>query len=192
MGITTDKYFENLYSVIFSPKAFFEREDLTISIRLAVTTVILITVLSKIATSIFDGSITNMWFVPSLIWSIICAIILWFITGLFFEYTAKIFEKDGNLSKLLFYTSFAPVPYIFFAPLNLLKSVGTFGYFLGAYCEFFLYLWIIFLYVLALKTVYKITLARSFMLIFLPFLATFFAFNWMVGFFTKIWYIFSI
>ena len=192
MGITTDKYFENLYSVIFSPKAFFEREDLTISIRLAVTTVILITVLSKIATSIFDGSITNMWFVPSLIWSIICAIILWFITGLFFEYTAKIFEKDGNLSKLLFYTSFAPVPYIFFAPLNLLKSVGTFGYFLGAYCEFFLYLWIIFLYVLALKSVYKITLARSFMLIFLPFLATFFAFNWMVGFFTKIWYIFSI
>ena len=192
MGITADKYFENLYSVIFSPKAFFEREDLTISIRLAVTTVILITVLSKIATSIFDGSITNMWFVPSLIWSIICAIILWFITGLFFEYTAKIFEKDGNLSKLLFYTSFAPVPYIFFAPLNLLKSVGTFGYFLGAYCEFFLYLWIIFLYVLALKSVYKITLARSFMLIFLPFLATFFAFNWMVGFFTKIWYIFSI
>lgn len=192
MGITTDKYFENLYSVIFSPKAFFEREDLTISIRLAVTTVILITVLSKIATSIFDGSIANMWFVPSLIWSIICAIFLWFITGLFFEYTAKIFEKDGNLSKLLFYTSFAPVPYIFFAPLNLLKSVGTFGYFLGAYCEFFLYLWIIFLYVLALKSVYKITLARSFMLIFLPFLATFFAFNWMVGFFTKIWYIFSI
>ena len=62
MGITTDKYFENLYSVIFSPKAFFEREDLTISIRLAVTTVILITVLSKIATSIFDGSIANMWF----------------------------------------------------------------------------------------------------------------------------------
>ncbi len=192
MGITTDKYFENLYSVIFSPKAFFEREDLTISIRLAVTTVILITVLSKIATSIFDGSIANMWFVLSLIWSIICAIFLWFITGLFFEYTAKIFEKDGNLSKLLFYTSFAPVPYIFFAPLNLLKSVGTFGYFLGAYCEFFLYLWIIFLYVLALKSVYKITLARSFMLIFLPFLATFFAFNWMVGFFTKIWYIFSI
>ena len=192
MGITTDKYFENLYSVIFSPKAFFEREDLTISIRLAVTTVILITVLSKIATSIFDGSLANMWFVLSLIWSIICAIFLWFITGLFFEYTAKIFEKDGNLSKLLFYTSFAPVPYIFFAPLNLLKSVGTFGYFLGAYCEFFLYLWIIFLYVLALKSVYKITLARSFMLIFLPFLATFFAFNWMVGFFTKIWYIFSI
>ena len=192
MGITTDKYFENLYSVIFSPKAFFEREDLTISIRLAVTTVILITVLSKIATSIFDGSITNMWFVPSLIWSIICAIILWFITGLFFEYTAKIFEKDGNLSKLLFYTSFAPVPYIFFAPLNLLKSVGTFGYFLGAYCEFFLYLWIIFLYVLALKTVYKITLARSFMLIFLPFISTFFSLYWLGCFLFNIGYIFSI
>ena len=192
MGITLDKYFENIYSVIFSPKAFFEREDLTISTRLAVTTVTLVAAISKISISIFDGSITNPLFNLTLIYSIVTAIFLWFVTALFFEYTAKIFEKDGSLKKILFYTSFAPVPYIFFAPLNLLKSVGTFGYLFGAYAEFFLYLWIIFLYVLAIKSVYKITLARSFMLIFLPFIAGFFAINWMIGFFSKIWYIFSI
>lgn len=192
MGITLDKYFENIYSVIFSPKAFFEREDLTISTRLAVTTVTLVAAISKISISIFDGSITNPLFNLTLIYSIVSAIFLWFVTALFFEYTAKIFEKDGSLKKILFYTSFAPVPYIFFAPLNLLKSVGTFGYLFGAYAEFFLYLWIIFLYVLAIKSVYKITLARSFMLIFLPFIAGFFAINWMIGFFSKIWYIFSI
>ena len=192
MGITLDKYFENIYSVIFSPKAFFEREDLTISTRLAVTTVTLVAAISKISISIFDGSITNPLFNLTLIYSVVSAIFLWFVTALFFEYTAKIFEKDGSLKKILFYTSFAPVPYIFFAPLNLLKSVGTFGYLFGAYAEFFLYLWIIFLYVLAIKSVYKITLARSFMLIFLPFIAGFFAINWMIGFFSKIWYIFSI
>lgn len=192
MGITLDKYFENIYCVIFSPKAFFEREDLTISTRLAATTVMLVAVLSKISVSIFDGSITNPFFNLILICNIAYALFLWFITALFFEYTAKIFGKDGNLKKILFFTSFAPVPYIFFAPLNLLKSVGTSGYFLGSYSEFFLYLWIIFLYVLALKSVYKITLARSFMLIFLPFIAGFFAINWMIGFFSKIWYIFSI
>ena len=40
MGITVNDFFENIYSVIFSPKAFFEREDITISIRLALVTVI--------------------------------------------------------------------------------------------------------------------------------------------------------
>lgn len=192
MGITTDKYFENLYSVIFSPKAFFEREDLTVSIRLAVTTVVLIASIFRIASSIFDGSIYNPFFLISLFFTIISALLIWFLTGLFFEYVAKIFDKNAKLDKILFYTSFAPVPYIFFAPLNLLKSVGTFGYLLGAYSEFFLYLWIIFLYALALKSVYKISIARAFMLILLPFFASFFAIYWAICFYSKIGYIFSI
>ncbi len=192
MGITLDKYFENIYSVIFSPKAFFEREDETCSIRLAVTTIILITAITKITTSIFDGSITNQFFILSLIWTIICGIFFWFITALFFEYTAKIFSKEGNLSKVLYYTSFAPIPYIFFAPLSLIKEIGTFGYFIGTYTQFFLALWIIFLYALAISNSYKISIARSFMLIFLPFLASIFASYWTIGLFSKLWYIFSL
>ena len=192
MGITTDNFFENIYSVIFSPKAFFEREDLTISIRLAIATLVLITVISKLASGIFDGSISNAMFIFSIIWSIISTIFLWFITALFFEYIAKIFDKGGNLARILFYTSFAPIPYIFFAPLNLLKNIGGLGYILAANAEFLLYLWIIFLYVLAIKAVYKISLSRSFMLVFLPFIASFFALYWIICFFQKIWYIFSI
>ena len=192
MGITTDNFFENIYSVIFSPKAFFEREDLTISIRLAIATLVLITVISKIASGIFDGSITSVTFILSILWSIISTIFLWFITALFFEYVAKIFDKGGNLSRILFYTAFAPIPYIFFAPLNLLKNFDTFGYLLATNAEFLLYLWIIFLYILAIRAVYKISLSRSFMLVFLPFVASFFAIYWIICFCSKIWYIFSI
>ena len=192
MGITTDNFFENIYSVIFSPKAFFEREDMTISIRLAIATLVLITVISKLASGILDGSISSAMFIFSIIWSIISTIFLWFITALFFEYLAKIFDKGGNFARILFYTSFAPIPYIFFAPLNLLKNIEGFGYLLAANAEFLLYLWIIFLYVLAIKAVYKITLSRSFMLVFLPFIASFFAFYWIICFFQKVWYIFSI
>ena len=191
MGITTDNFFENIYSVIFSPKAFFEREDLTVSVRLALATLIL-AVISKIASGIFDGSIYNIMFIFSIIWSIISTIFLWFITALFFEYVAKIFDKGGNLQRILFYTAFAPIPYIFFAPLNLLKNFTSFGYLLAANIEFLLYLWIIFLYVLAIRAVYKISLSRSFMLIFLPFIASFFAIYWIICFCTKLWYIFSI
>ena len=192
MGITLDKYFENIYSVIFSPKAFFARENETYSVRLGITTIALISAISKITTSVFDSTITSQFFILSLLWSVICAIFLWFITAIFFEYIAKIFSKDGNLTKVLYLTSFAPIPYIFFAPLSLIKDVGVFGYLLGTYTQFFLAIWIIFLYVLAISNSYKISIARSFMLIFLPFIASFFSTVWTIGFFSKLWYIFSL
>ncbi len=191
MGITTNDFFENIYSVIFSPKAFFEREDLTISVRLALFTVIFIALITQISYGIFDKSITNFLFVFGLIAHTILTIIIWFLTALFFEYIAKIFDRGNQLSKLLFLTAFAPIPYIFFPPLNLLKNMSRTGYILGSLIEFILYLWIIILYAYSLRAVYKITLSRSFMLIFLPFIASFFAMHWTISFIAKMMYIFS-
>ncbi len=192
MGITTNDFFENIYSVIFSPKEFFAREDIQISTRLAIFTISFIAMISQIEIGIFNGQIKSFFFIFSIFGAIFGAIIMWFLTALFFEYIAKIFEKGNQLQKLLFFTAFAPIPYIFFAPLNLVKQVGTIGYFLGTTLEFLLYFWIIYLYASALRNTYKISLSRSFMLIFLPFIASFFALYWLVGFIQKMWYIFSI
>ncbi len=192
MGITTEEFFENIYSVIFSPKEFYNRTDLTKSVRLGAATVAFIAVIVKTAFEVFNNGIHSWTFILGLAGSIIVQIIAWFLTGLFFEYTAKIFDRGGKLADILFYTAFAPIPYIFFAPLNLIKNSGGAGYFSGAIIEVLLYFWIIFLYALSLRAAYNITLSRSFMLIFLPFLASFFALYWMVCFITKIWYIFSI
>ena len=192
MGITTNDFFENIYSVIFSPKAFFEREDIQTSSRLAVSTVVFIAIITKLAIGIFNNEIQNLLFILSIFGTIISTLIIWFLTALFFEYIAKIFDKGGRLQKLLFYTAFVPIPYIFFAPLNLLKETGDIGYLLGVNLEFLLYLWIICLYAFALRATYKLTLSRSFMLIFLPFIASFFAITWLIGFVQKMWYIFSI
>lgn len=192
MGITVNDFFENIYSVIFSPKAFFEREDITISVRLALVTVIFIALINKITLGIFDGSILNMMFILSLLGSIISTVFLWFLTALFFEYIARIFDRGKKLEKILFLTAFVPIPYIFFAPLNLLKQIGEIGYIFATLIEFVLYFWIIFLYALALRAAYNITISRAFMLIFLPFVASVFAINWIVCFVSKLWYIFSI
>lgn len=192
MGITVNDFFENIYSVIFSPKAFFEREDITISIRLALVTVIFIALINKITLGIFDGSILNLMFILSLLGSIISTVLLWFLTALFFEYIARIFDRGKKLEKILFLTAFVPIPYIFFAPLNLVKQIGEIGYIFSTIIEFVLYFWIIFLYALALRAAYNITISRAFMLIFLPFIASIFAINWMVCFVSKLWYIFSI
>ena len=192
MGITVNDFFENIYSVIFSPKAFFEREDITISIRLALVTVIFIALINKITLGIFDGSILNLMFILSLLGSIISTVFLWFLTALFFEYIARVFDRGKKLEKILFLTAFVPIPYIFFAPLNLVKQIGEIGYIFATIIEFVLYFWIIFLYALALRAAYNITISRAFMLIFLPFVASIFAINWMVCFVSKLWYIFSI
>ncbi len=192
MGITANNFFENIYSVIFSPKAFFEREDIKISTRLSVGTIIFIAAVNKFASAVSDGSIYNFFFIFSFLWAIIVTTAIWFLTALFFEYTAKIFDRGGNLKQLLFFTAFAPIPYIFFAPLNLVKKLGETGYITASLIEVFLYLWIIGLYALSLRAVYKISISRAFMLIFLPFIASFFAFYQAVGFFSKLWYIFSL
>ncbi len=192
MGITTDQFFENIYSVIFSPKEFFKRDDITKSVRLSIATVAFIAVMTKTAFAAFEGGIQSWTFIFPLIWHVIVQITFWFLTALFFEYTAKIFDRGGKLSDLLFYSAFAPIPYIFFAPLNLVKNTGETGYILSTLFESILYFWIIFLYALALRKTYNLTLSRSFMIIFLPFIASFFALYWMVCFITKIWYIFSV
>jgi hypothetical protein len=192
MGITTENFFENIYQVIFAPKEFFEKEEQTTSIRLALCTIIFITIFAQVSKAILNSELTNYFFIFSLIGSIIGAILIWFLSALFFEYIAKIFNQDGKMENLLCLFAYAQVPIIFFAPLNLIKNLGDVGYILATNIEVLLYLWIICLYAFALRATYKLTLSRSFMLIFLPFIASFFAITWLIGFIQKMWYIFSI
>ena len=192
MGITTDNFFENIYRVIFCPRKFFEDKEINISVRLAMATLVLVTTIYIFSSAIYDRSLYSLSFILPFFLKITGILIIWLLTGLFFEYIAKIYNKDGKLREVLFFTAFAPIPYVFFAPLNLLKNIGGIGYFFGAGLELLLYLWIIILYVFALRAVYNITLSRSFMLILLPFVAAFFAVSWMMCFISKIWYIFSI
>ncbi len=192
MGITSNDFFEYLYSVIFSPKAFFEKKDIQISIRLAIALIISIAAINSLSAGIINRTIYHWTFILSFIWQIIISIFWWFMSALFFEYIAKIFDRNGNLNKLLFLSAFVPVPYIFFTPLNLLKNMFEIGYMIASISEMFIFIWIIWLYALVLKSVYNITNARAIMMIFIPFISTILATYWAVYFINKIWYIFTI
>lgn len=192
MGITVDEFFENIYGALFSTKSFYEKQDAKISVRVALGVVLLVGFISKFASAILEGSIINAYFSTSLFFHVFSIVIVWFLTALFFEYVAKIYSKNVGLAKILYFTAFAPLPYIFFAPLNLIKHVGTLGYVFASLTEFILYIWIIVLYAYALKASYEISLSRAFMVIFLPFVSAFFLIYWLVCIFTKISYIFSI
>ena len=69
MGITTNDFFENIYSALFSPKAFFERQDANISVRVAFATIVFISIIYKTAEGIFNKSILNVSFLGSLLFN---------------------------------------------------------------------------------------------------------------------------
>ena len=192
MGITSEEFFQNVYNVMFSPKNFFEDENMNVSTRLAIFVVAVMTAINKFALAIADNSINGLSFIFTLIGSILISVLMWFLSAVFFEYTAKIFDMGGKLVKLLYLTAFASIPMLFFAPLNLLKQAGEFGYILSVILSCILYIWIFVLYAHAVKNTYNITLARAFMFILLPLISSILAIYQIVGFYQKIWYIFSI
>ena len=192
MGITAKEYFENIYNALFSPLEFYNDDNMVVSTRQALGTVICVSVISLIGQGIADKSIFGTFYPVLFVFTILGIILLWFLTGLFLEYIAKIFTDESRLNKILFNTSFSMLPYIFFAPLDILKKSGDSGYSIGVICEMLLYFWIIFLDVLAIKKTYNISIARAFMMMSLPFISVFFALTWAISFFVKMGYINSI
>lgn len=186
-------YFHSIYKILFEPNSAFEELKQNPSTSQALITIIWVNIFLYTINYSFNPYFLNIFlYIISLFFYIISILISWFILGLFFEYIAKIFDKSGNLKTLLFLTAFSTVPWIFLAPLELLKEYGDIGYFLGLILELIIYFWTIFLYCKSLQATYNLTFSRSIMLIFLPFLSTLFAFFWIIGFFTKLSYIFTV
>lgn len=192
MGITIDNFFEKLYNVLFAPKNFFETEETVVSTRLAFFIVVFITIINKCCNAIIDGEVSQYIFVVKLLWRVFASVFVWLFTAFFFEYTAKIFNCGGKLKEILFYTAFATAPCLFFPIIILIKNLGILGYILGSILGLLLYFWLIFLFALSIRAAYKISYARSFMLIFLPAISIFFALYWPISSIIQLRYIFSV
>ena len=171
MGITSEEFFQNSYNVMFAPAEFFNAEEKKISLRLSFCIIIAIAAVNKYAFSISDEAVYSWTFIFPLLLSIICTLFVWLLSALFFEYTAKIFDKSGHISVFLYLSAFAMIPSILYAPLNLLKQAGQAGYIISAVLSCLLCLRLLYLYVYAAKSAYGISFARAFMLIILPFAA---------------------
>ena len=186
-------YFLLIYKVLFETNDVFAEIKQSPSTSKAILTLVWINIFLLSIKYAFTGGVLNIFsYLFMLIFYLTSTLVSWAILGLFFEYIAKIYDKSGKLKTLLYLSSFSALPWIFIAPLELLKDFGDIGYFSGTLLELIIYFWTIFLYCKSLEYTYEIKFSRSIMLIFLPFLATFFAFFWLIGFFTKLGYIFTV
>lgn len=189
-----ETYFKNIQNVLFSPNtAFYEIKNNVLSSSQAVFTLVWVNIILYSLKYVFSGSFLNaFFFIFSLIFYIIGILLSWLLLTALFEYIAKIFDKSGKFKILLCLSSYSIIPWIFMTPLQLVKNIGDIGYFFAVILEIFLYFWTIFLYTKSIEAAYDLSFSRSIMLVFLPILGMLFAFSWIIGFFLKMGYIFTV
>ncbi len=186
-------YLNKVHDFIFEPREVFSSLKSEPKLSQGLFTLVWVSIFVHSLHYVLTANILNVfWFLFTLINYIFGVIFSWFMAGLFFEYIAKIFGSSGRLKTILYLSSFAILPFLFLAPLELLKKGGDLGYFLGAIFEVIIYLWTMFLYCKSLEITYDLKFSRAVMLIFLPFIATFFAISWAIGFYVNLFYIFNV
>ncbi|MBQ2644376.1 YIP1 family protein [bacterium] len=185
------KYIENLYKILFENNFDNVFEDTTvIKAILTILWTSLFLFISKF--NFANGGSIIFLFITTSFGYIFSIYFFWIVTGLFFEFVAKIFGKSGKIRKLLMLSSYCLLPYIFFAPLEIMKKFSDMGYFLGTKIEFLLFLWVIILYSKVLVKTYDLQKTSSYLLIFLPFVAFIFGFIWLIGSLFNLGYIYSV
>ena len=119
------------------------------------------------------------------------AIIKWIFLGLIVELLSNVFARGGHLKEFLTLTSFAMLPMIFLAPAELFKTAGGVGYIIGALIEIYVFIRVFYLYLKSAQLAYSLNLAQALILFCIPFGMSILAIAWIIGFFQKMVYIFS-
>lgn len=185
------KYFENLYKILFE----FDFTDVSTDRPIYEG------MLTLIWTSLFlylpnhalpSGLQQDLLYIGGIGIYLIGILFVWAVSAVFFDTIAKIFEKGGKIRQLLTYSAYTLLPYIFFAPFEMLKNSSKIGYFFGTKLEILLFVWVIILYAKALAKTYNLSKTSSVLLIFLPTLAISFAFIWLIGTCFNIGYIYTV
>lgn len=185
------KYIEDLYKVLFENNFDDVFENTTV--LKAVGTILWSCLFLFVAKFNFhNGGNTSLLFMTSMFGYLFSIYFFWIISAVFFEFIAKIFGKAGNIRKLLMLSSYCLLPYIFFAPFEMMKKFSDAGYFLGTKFELLLFLWVIVLYAKALAKTYDLQNTSSVMLVFVPSVAFGFGIIWLIGTIFNLGYIYSV
>ena len=189
-----EMYFKNIYKVLFEPGvAFIDIKNQVLGSSQAVFTLVWVNIVLYSLKYMFSATVLNAFlYLCSLLFYLVSIVFSWVLLTVLFEYIAKIFDKSGKFKLLFCLSSYSVIPWIFMAPMQLIKNVGDVGYFFAVLFEVLIYLWTIFLYVKSLEVTYDLSFSRAIMLIFLPIVGMLFAIPWIIGFFIKIGYIFTV
>ena len=178
------KFFETFYGILFHPVETFRNFDCAKSYKMPLAVVLLMSLfLFIIKNSIFIFSFGTLF---EYIFNAIGLIIMWLFFAFFVDMLAKIFNIESGYNRLLTLTAFGLVPWIFLAPVKLLKGLGQTTSDIASILLVGIWIWTIVLQILAVSETYKIPRENAIILMFIPFTGFILYICWTWDFFAKL------
>lgn len=180
-------FFENFYGVLFTPDKTLSRLKEESPIMQASCIVVFVSMLNFLLNFSLSNRLSDFVLLGvGLLGAVLTGFLSWVFFAAFLELIAGIFQQGGKIKQFLVLSAFALIPWIFIAPINLLKTGGFIGIFFAILLGLFVWLWVSILYFVSILKVYELNLGRGLLLIALPFLAGIINFHWLVGFWTTL------
>ena len=180
-------FLDNFYGIIFSPNKTFDTLKENPPIVQGFFIVLAVSIISMLITADVPRSILGIvFYVFWLTFSAIVGVTSWLFFAAFLDLVAAVFNKGGKFKEFLALSAFSLLPWLFIAPAFLFKTGWIIDQLIGIVAGLGIWLWATILIVIAISKVYELTVWRVFVMLFIPFLGGFIAFNWVIGFFSTL------
>ena len=179
-----EKFMETFYGILFHPVETFRNFQCQNSYKLPLITVCIISLflflLKNPGLQFTFGTLLNI------VTNTFGLIFSWIFFAFFIDLIARIFQQESKYTRLLTLTAFALVPWIFIAPMKLLKNINEYTSTLGSILLIGIFIWTITLQILAVSETYQIPRKNAIMIIFVPFLGGLLNIFLITDFFSKL------
>jgi hypothetical protein len=182
-------YLEAFYGTLFHPVDTFNtliKANSSQLLLFAMLTVAGVSAVIPTVQQIYKGTDPGwlFWLIPI---AAISGLAVWLLMGVILSMLGYSFTGTLKLKPLLVLTGFATLPWIFQAPLALLKAgLGTMGVLIALGSGLAMWAWSVLLFALALSVTFRLPLDRLLILLGMPFLLNMVGFAWFTGFISKV------
>ncbi len=180
MNNLTESFFNILFNPVETFKNFESEKPYKLPLIIVITASFFLSLLFLSQTELSTLSIFS--FIYKGFW----LVIYWLFFCFFIDLMARIFMRQGYFAKLLTLTSLSFVPWIFLAPLKLLKNAGAFASTIALILIFGVWIWTFALQILAISETYSIHRKNAIIIFLIPFLGSILYLIWLVDFFNKL------
>jgi hypothetical protein len=117
----------------------------------------------------------------------VMGIVMWLFIAFLFSMIAYAFTERSNFRKLLILSAYATLPWLFLAPLTLVKTaLGVTGDVIHTLIGLVIWIWTVLLFALALMKTYQLSADRVIIILLVPILMSLVATAWVSGFIVNI------
>jgi len=176
-------FLENFYGTFFTPSETFEKLKQEPKLVQSFLIVIFISSLTPLMNISAGNGFSAIYSWLKVFNAPFVGILSWLFFTFFIEIMAIVFQKGGKTKTLLCLTAFALLPWVFIAPVSLLKTGGMFLKTLAILISLVCWLWSSLLTAFAVIKTYEISPQKIIILSIIPLCGMVICYFWIYGFF---------